>query len=206
MVGDVVHNARSALDQAAWLLACRSNPVDELWDPKIAWKIAFPVTHDPGRFKTHKVIPFLADDAVAVLEALQPYEGGDTPECIGWLDRLWNIDKHRVIHSSTLLVDVALVKFRTGAYNTKRDLFEHPPVITWSDPPDRVKDGAEIARVRFHEGLGPPYTKVEVTGQPTLDVAFGGGDFMLSVDALGGLLVATTRALKSIEDLPEAAS
>src|SRR3954447_18888315 len=31
IVGDFLHDLRSALDQAAWLLACRSTPADELW-------------------------------------------------------------------------------------------------------------------------------------------------------------------------------
>lgn len=35
MVGDVVHNARSALDQAVWLIACRSTPIEKLWEPDI---------------------------------------------------------------------------------------------------------------------------------------------------------------------------
>lgn len=112
MVGDVVHNARSALDQAAWLLACRSNPVEELWEPSTAWKISFPVTWDEERCKAHRVLPFLAEDAVAVLEGLQPYKRGNVEDCIGHLDRLWNIDKHRVIHSSNINLDISPVSFR----------------------------------------------------------------------------------------------
>jgi hypothetical protein len=203
MVGDVVHNARSALDQAAWLLACRSNPVKELWEPDTARKIAFPLTRDPGRFKTHRVLRFLHEDAIAVLERLQPYQGGNIPECLGHLDLLWNIDKHRVIHSLNVNLNTSKVSFRPGAINGVRDLIEHPPVTTWSGPLATIEDGAEIARIRFHEDLGPPYTTVKVEGQPTCEVAFGSGEFAFPVDGLGGLLVATAHALSEVETLPE---
>lgn len=203
MVGDVVHNARSALDQAAWLLACRSNPVEKLWEPSTARKISFPVTRDPGRFKTHQVMPFLHKDAIAVLEELQPYKGGDTAECIGHLDGLWNIDKHRVIHTSTINVDASKVGFRPSAVNGERDLIRYPPETTWHGVPERIEDGAELARIRFNDGLGPPYTGVKVEGQPTCEIAFGSGKFMFPPDALGGLLVATAKALSEIEALPE---
>lgn len=202
IVGDIVHNARSALDQAAWLLACRSNPVEELWEPDTARKIAFPLTRDPGRFKTHRVLRFLDEDAIAALERLQPYQGGNVPDCLGHLDLLWNIDKHRVIHSLNVNLDSSKVSFRPAAINGERDLIEHPPVTTWT-PLTGIEDGAEIARIRFHEGLGPPYTKVKVEGQPTYEVAFGSGEFCFPVDALGGLLFATARALSEIEALPE---
>ena len=203
MVGDVVHNARSALDQAAWLLACRSNPVKELWKPDTARKISFPLTRDSGRFKTHQVLPFLHEDAIAVLEELQPYKGGDVPDCLGHLDLLWNIDKHRVIHSLNVNVDISGVRFRPGAVNAMRDLIEHPPVTTWNELGPSTEDGTEVARIRFNEGLGPPLTVVEVDGQPACEVAFGSGDFCFTVDALGGLLVATARALSEVEALPK---
>jgi hypothetical protein len=203
MVGDVVHNARSALDQAAWLLACRTNPVQELWEPTTGWKISFPITREPGRFKTHRVLPFLHEDAIAVLEKLQPYQGGNIPDCLGHLDLLWNIDKHRVIHSLNINLDISPVSFRPAAIFAERDLIEHPPETTWAEPLAGIEHGAEIARVRFHEGLGPPYTKVEVNGQPTCEIAFGSGDFCFPVEALAGLLVAVARALSDIEALPD---
>jgi len=139
MVGDVVHNARSALDQAAWLLACRSNPVEELWEPSIAWKISFPITRDPGRFKTHRVLPFLHEDAIALLEGLQPYNGGATAQSIDHLDHLWNIDKHRVIHSSTIKLDISKVSFRPRAVFAERDLIEHPRSPLGASPPTALK-------------------------------------------------------------------
>jgi hypothetical protein len=202
MVGDVVHNARSSLDQAVWLLACRSNPVDGLWEPRTARKIAFPVTSEPKLFKAHKVIPFLHEDAIAVLEELQPYKGGNTAECIGHLDALWNIDKHRVIHTSTINFSRAGVRFRHAAIDIA-DLVEHPPETTWTELPGHFEDGAEVARIRFRSGKGPPWTGVKVEGHPTCEIAFGSGEFMFPPDALGGLLVAVARALSMIEALPE---
>jgi hypothetical protein len=202
MVGDVIHNARSALDQAVWLVACRSNPIEMLWRQDVGRKIAFPVLSEEKAFPRHKVMPFISDDAKAVLGSLQPYKGGDTPVAIERLDRLWNIDKHRVIHSSMAQLDISGVTFRPGAIHME-DLIEGPETTHY--PIDGLKDGTKIASVRFRDGRGPPLTKVEVKGKPTALIAFGSGFFALPVDGIGSLLVHTDKALSLIEALPEKA-
>ncbi len=203
MVGDVIHNARSSLEQAAWLMACRSNPVEKLWEPAIARKISFPITDAPGKFRGHNVLRFLAEDAIAVLEPLQPYKGGHLAECLGHLDGLWNIDKHRVIHSLNVNLGTSTFRYRFRAVFPERDLFEHPPEVTLIDVPSPIEDGAEVARVRFYRGIGPPLAKVEVTGQPTCEIAFGSGEFCFTMLALSGLLYATAQALSAVEGLPD---
>jgi hypothetical protein len=202
MVGDVVHNARSALDQAAWLMACRSTPVETLWQDDIGWRISFPVTSKPSRFRRHSVLKFLADDAKELIESVQPYNGGDLPEALGRLDRLWNIDKHRVIHSTTGSLDVSKVKFRPRAINID-DLMGGSPRTTFHELPNPVPDGAVIASVRFASGDGPPLTGVEVTGGPSVQFAFGSGFFALPIDGIGELLVQSGHILTMINDLPE---
>jgi hypothetical protein len=43
--GDLLHNLRSALDHAVWLVACRSTPVAGLWATRTAPSIMFPISH-----------------------------------------------------------------------------------------------------------------------------------------------------------------
>jgi hypothetical protein len=203
MVGDVVHNARSALDQAVWLIACRSTPVETLWQPDVGWKISFPVTQKRSGFLRHKVMPFLAEDAKAVLEAMQPYQEGDIPKSLERLDRLWNIDKHRVIHSTTVQLDIAEITLRPGAIHIE-DLMGHPPETEWHKLPNPIPDGTALASVRFKDGQGPPYTTVEVIGEPSVLLGFGSGFFALPIDGIGKLLVDTAEVLSKIETLPEA--
>lgn len=203
MVGDVVHNARSALDQAVWLIACRSTPVETLWQPDVGWRISFPVAPKPSRFMQHRVMPFLAEDAKAVLEPLQPYHEGDIPESLEMLDRLWNIDKHRVIHSTTVQLDISEIKLRPGAIHIE-DLIGNSPETTWHELPNPIPDGTKIASVRFKDGQGPPYTTVEVIGEPSVLLGFGSGFFALPIDGIGKLLVNADEVLSVIETLPEA--
>lgn len=203
-VGDVVHSARSALDQAVWLIACRSNPIEMLWEPHIGRKISFPVLREEKEFPRHRLMPFIADDAKAVLNSLQPYKGGDMAEAMRDLDTLWNIDKHRVIHKSVAQLDISHVKFRPAAIR-----IEHmsPPFPETTKHPLRspLKDGTEVVSIRFRDGAGPPETKVDVNGDPKVAIAFGSGFFALSVDVIGGLLVQVDQALPRIEVLPEEA-
>lgn len=200
MVGDVIHNARSALDQAAWLIALRSNPVEKLWDDRVARKISFPVTSKREAFSGHKLMPFIADDAKAVLEPLQPYNGGDTPEAIKRLDELWNIDKHRVIHESLAQLDMSAVHIRPKALFAE-DLFDGPEMTPY--PVESVEDGTEIMAVRFRNGRGPPLTNVDVKGKPAVLVAFGSGEVALTAGAILKLLAQTALALQAIEALPD---
>jgi len=200
IVGDLIHNVRSALDQAAWLVACRSNPVEKLWQPDIARQIAFPLTWKPRKFRSHGVMPFIADDAKAVLEGLQPYKGGDTPEALGRLDTLWNIDKHRVLHSVALNVDLSGVRFRPKGIN----IDHFPEETVWHELTGSVEDGTPIATVKFSGGEAPE-TGVDVTGQPTATIGFGSGFFALPILGIAALIGHAAVALGGIEGLPETA-
>lgn len=202
MVGDVIHNARSALDQAVWLIACRSTAIEQLWKPDVGWRISFPITSKPADFKKHKVMSYLAEDAKKTLEPLQPYNKGDIPGALERLDRLWNIDKHRVIHSTTVQLDLSKIKFRPGAIRIE-DLAEDPETI-WHPLPNPIPDGTKIASVRFRDGQGPPYTTLAVTGEPLVTVGFGSGFFALPINGLGELLVSTNHVLSLVEELPAA--
>jgi hypothetical protein len=96
IVGNFLH-LRFALDQAAWLLACRSTPPAELWNSNVARSISWPIVDDPAKLQNHGLGCRVADDAGAVLDRAQPYQGTDRTRALQRLDALWNIDKHRVV-------------------------------------------------------------------------------------------------------------
>lgn len=94
IVGDVVHNLRSALDVAAWQLAIAH---DEDAARKGRSQVTFPLTDSPAEFKK-RALRFFGEPARKVIEHLQPYQ--PSMEALGWLRELSNADKHRVATSS----------------------------------------------------------------------------------------------------------
>lgn len=204
LVGSVIHGARSALDQAMWSVACRSNDVDWLWKPEIARKIAFPPVWSKKHLPRHSVMPFITGDAKAVLKLLQEHEGGKVAQALRGLDQFWNIDKHRVSHNGVARLDLSKIRFRPGSILTD-DLLPELPDAEWLPLSNPVKDGAEIAKIRFRSGLGPPHTKVKVEGEPSALVAFGGGPIALSTYEIAMLLLHADEALIRFEGLPDEA-
>ena len=92
IVGDVVHNLRSALDVAAWQLAIAN---DEGAARRGRHQVSFPLTGCTEELKKpHPALRFFSEPAREVIERLQPYQ--PSMEALGWLRDLSNADKHRV--------------------------------------------------------------------------------------------------------------
>jgi len=104
MLGDCVHNMRSALDGAIYEVAIRESGIDP---PPNERTLMFPITKDKDEFKKHGQwrIKTLSDPIQAIIEFHQPYNRGSQP-----LDRafLWRLnefdaaDKHRTIRLTCL--------------------------------------------------------------------------------------------------------
>lgn len=87
IVGDVVHNARSALDH--------------LWAALIgSTKSSFPVERDLDTWNDAKakVLCRVPKGAHAFVESLQPCSGTDDGKLIGFLNTLSNRDKHKILN------------------------------------------------------------------------------------------------------------
>lgn len=102
-VGDAVHCLRSALDNAAWQLVLdhlKRSPTE-----KEAKRIQFPIESTESGFDGAGVRPFVSIDAWELLKSYQPYRRGDKAprHVLAMLARLSNIDKHRVVHTATVL-------------------------------------------------------------------------------------------------------
>lgn len=92
IVGDVVHNLRSALDVAAWQLAIAN---DEAATHQERSQVSFPLTRCAEEFKKpHRSLKFFSKPAREVIERLQPYQ--PSMDALSWLRDLSNADKHRV--------------------------------------------------------------------------------------------------------------
>lgn len=100
IIGDAVHNLRSALDHLAWQLAV---PAARANTPR---RIEFPIfLDDPAnnrevhRLLTKK-INCLRPESHALVYGAQPYKTGDSYHPLWLLNALWNTDKHRTLHTS----------------------------------------------------------------------------------------------------------
>lgn len=153
ILGDCIHNIRSALDhlvvQLALLHMASSVAID---------KTAFPICLSPADFKkatVRKVAPYISGNALTEIEKLQPYSTGDGMQDILWvLSQLDIIDKHR-------LLIVAKHKIRARSFKvTTGDGIEFAHTLPPDNPWKTSENGAEIIRFRL---TGPqPYTKVRV--------------------------------------------
>jgi hypothetical protein len=204
IVGDLIHDLRSALDQAAWLLACRSNPIEYLWQPNIAQVIKWPFLDDPTKLRNDGLGCRVADDAFAVLDRAQPYQGTDRARALKQLDALWNIDKHRVVHGGFAIIDTSQVSYVPRAVHVE----EHPSEIEWVNDPDRTAiDRTPLGYVRFP---APPEgqartAEVAVNGEPSAQIAFGaaGGGRGYTIDALAQIIRHVADTLGEVSALPE---
>lgn len=99
MVGDVLHNLQSALDNLIWSLAVQEsgpNPPNER-------AIGFPAFREPEDFdrRTPSTLQALHPNVRAEVKRLQPFSNPDTPVDLSpiWLlHELDRLDKHRSVH------------------------------------------------------------------------------------------------------------
>jgi hypothetical protein len=119
IVGDLLHDARSALDHlvtsAAWDFALKS---DRQLSPSDERRLFFPVTRTEPDFDraVKKIEPYLSGEAIARIRTAQPWSNAaarfaheqdsvtaDELELLSWLNPLWrlhlldNVDKHRKV-------------------------------------------------------------------------------------------------------------
>jgi hypothetical protein len=186
MVGEFVHNLRSCLDHIAWQLARLSNSV-KVCD-RNRGRISFPVCNSREQFSKHSVLPFLSEDAQAFMEGVQPYRGSGDPQghWLAGLNKLWNRDKHRLVHAALTLAHVGKTAFRAAVLSPQNDSPIEVESLLDRYRDTGVYDKAEIAYIRF-ERSEPNAQKVEVVSHPPVEVLFRAGSIDFSVTSLGNL-------------------
>jgi hypothetical protein len=101
LVGDALHNFRSALDNGWWEITCHHlgrEPTEQE-----AKKIQFPIVKPGGRWDHGTAKKWVGATAAQFTRELQPDQRGnpaDTSHPLDDLRRLSNIDKHRNIHGT----------------------------------------------------------------------------------------------------------
>lgn len=165
LIGDCVHNLRSALDHLAYALAAaHTRPFPE----RFAATSAFPIFETGPLFRGGRnrgrgaaiKMQGMSRSTRAAIQRLQPYHRRKHPylELLWMLEELSNIDKHRLVHVTT--ATVAGTSFRlsgTGMYR-----------IEGIEPLFRtMKENAVVGR--FYGEFGPPSTvKVESNIVPAI--------------------------------------
>jgi hypothetical protein len=147
MIGDCLHNLRSALDHLVYRLALKHGA-----STKSADKTFFPIylTKDKFDARVEKLIkPFISSIALAEIEKCQPYSAYDVPEeaDVWILSQLDIFDKHRllVVAGQTFAATEFALALPTG-----EELRQVIPKPIWKP----VEEGAEIIRFRFVEPPG----------------------------------------------------
>jgi hypothetical protein len=148
-IGDTVHNLRCALDHIVWHLA---NPGDR------GIHTMFPIYTDADTFTLGRAnrkgvrrastsglqrLKGVEAAAIAVIEASQPYQPGQTGFGLNVLNQLENLDKHREIHTvAGVFQDIQPVAFPNLAPQ------ETVAVEVWRQALEVAKE-AEVFRLSF---------------------------------------------------------
>lgn len=187
IIGDAVHNLRSALDHLAWALAL---PEAQATTPR---RIEFPIflddpTSDPeirGAFT--KKVQALRPESHAIVDGAQPYKTGDRHHPLWLLQALWNMDKHRALHVAGF------------AYIFERDLSEEAEYgfTSWRsglfgerfDARNRTQLEAGQVQASALASAHPLQERMDAYENVTFDVTLGerGGPFSDSDEPYAGL-------------------
>lgn len=169
ILGDVLHNVRSALDHLVWQLVLLngSTPNRDNAFPMAfredGWDDAIRKGRLRGVCKTH----------IETIKKVQPYHGPNGPErtYTGMLSTLSNVDKHRVVHATIAVMlhpDTAPEPARFRLVRGSGDLVRQQ--VNYGG---RIEHRAELMRA-----LVDPLeddTEIQVDGDIPIDIAFGDG-------------------------------
>src|ERR1700682_1942445 len=173
IIGDAVHNLRSALDH----LAYRAMSITPGVTSKQLGKVNFPIAENAQKYntETRTRIEGMRQDAIDAIDGIQPY-GGGTGEIFWHLHSLDIIDKHRLLivvgstnrlHSMTPRQVAALKRNFLGM-----DLDAYTPAQ------DAILFQTESANIQFPLKTGDklaviPESEVNKHMQFTFEIAFG---------------------------------
>lgn len=166
IVGDVVHNLRSALDHLIYQIIVAR-------DEKPTSKSCFPVyvnsdmftrqVSKPREQERDSALLGLDDATFDIIEKLQPYNGSNPQRNALWLlHELSNVDKHSVVHGSYAVVPDSKPEIVSSGSDV---IFEQ---VLHVGP---MQEGTPVVRFRMWETT--PNSDVRVHCNVPLDVAIG---------------------------------
>lgn len=176
IIGDVIHNLRSALDYLVWQLVLANGKTP-------GKKTGFPICQNTEEFETHgqQKIRGVTDEVVRLVRELKPYRGGN--DVLWRLHELDIMDKHKLLipvgaaYSSVVLDSMELLR--------KTDP-EIPSMYIDLRPADRqypLQDGAALFRTQAGIHESPKFR---------FEVAFGEGELVKGEPILETLQQLTT--------------
>ncbi len=172
IIGDAIHNLRSALD----LLICRLVVAN---NGRVKRSTGFPVGDNLKEFEAalSKKAEGISADAVKLVGSFHPYKGSDNfrgPHNALWqLHKLDVLDKHRLLipvgaaHRGTIVT--ATVESQELAEPVILDPFQVSPTGTVFP----LQDGAELFRVAPDVDWWEHNFTIDTDYQPTFEIAFG---------------------------------
>lgn len=160
IIGDAVHNARSALDYIAWRLA--GGIIEDT-------RTLFPICRDVAEFEeaARRRLKRVHQEAVAAIGEIQPYLRPNLKESALWtLDELDRRDKHRLLTPTQYFVFPSSVVMHDAL-----------PCTVFVMPGSRIENDAVLAEVA---GLENPDVKIEL--QLSFDILFERGILSATAD------------------------
>jgi hypothetical protein len=154
IIGDTIHNIRSALDHLAYELSSS--------EARKSRSTGFPIFTDESQFKQVGLprIQSIAEDERELIERVQPYVATNPPrnDPLAILNTLSNLDKHRLLVPFVAAVDVRESWVASDNAEIKWNFIEAGP----------VEDGARI--VGFTATPRDPSVAMEVDTQSGLQI------------------------------------
>jgi hypothetical protein len=188
VLGDVVHNLRSALDYLFFELCCHY--LGAVKTERLGGQVQFPI-EDMNQRLANKRGHFqdIPSAQWSVIEAAQPYHAPEPASvALRALRELSNRDKHRVLNP--LLLRSTMIQFYDQVQATRANNFEWPDEGPHALGSQYLEVGTEVVRVALPEGVD---SEVEVAGHiaPTVQlpdwdvkVSFGVGEMTKTVEGL----------------------
>lgn len=157
MVGDALHNLRSALDLIIWQLAKTPTKQNQ-----------FPIFDDPEAFKKkrNRYLRSVPKEHWAQIESYQPYPG--RPNVLAAVATLNDVDKHHL-----LLPGVTAIAGRKGRFSGRGVESLTIKGRDWTP----FEDGAEVYRI----AITPPGDHVQVNAEVPYTIVFRDPDGPLGV-------------------------
>lgn len=164
ILGDFIHNLRSALDHLIWQIVVIMNETPGRWT-------SFPLYDDPDDFTKRVRKPWeqgkksallgLDSATFAAVERLQPYNRQAGKEHgLGVLNTLSNIDKHQLVHASMVVMSDEAPTVTGSGFDAVR----------YESGPYALKDEAVVGRIAF---FGSDDSDMQVQMNLTVDIRFG---------------------------------
>jgi hypothetical protein len=186
IVGDFIHNLRSALDHLACQLVLVSGGTN-------IDSAQFPIfTREPTSGRPlaawQRMTDGMSTRIIKEVRRIQPYTAGDTAKetALGILNALSNEDKHKLLIPTV----AAVARHQQGTIGLieRQDVEIIDPEITVGVP---LNNGDEIARARIR--TTGPNPQVDHQGPIPMDIAFRRGSHHVAVQGLVDLREATTK-------------